>query len=178
MLSPLALSIVPPTLEAPGPSFDIVGARVSLLWGDHREVYGFDLGAIGNETIGDFGGIAVSGGFNYNRGTAEVVGLQAAGVTNINMNKAHIYGAQIAGVLNSNLAESTLVGVQLALVNNSPFTTVWGVQAGLYNKALTVNGLQIGLINVADNLHGIQIGLANFNHTGLFAFAPILNIGF
>lgn len=176
-LSPLAISILPP-LEFPPASFDVVGARVSLLWGEQREVYGLDFGALGNITNNDFGGIAVAGGFNYNRGSTTALGLQFAGIANVNVNKATVVGAQVAGVLNKNVAESSVVGLQFALVNDCPYTTIWGFQTGLYNSARTVNGFQIGLINTADSVHGIQIGLANFNHTGFFAFSPIINIGF
>lgn len=176
-LSPLALSILPP-VEFPPPTFDVAGARLSILWGEQRAVYGIDLGGIGNISDVSFTGIALAGGFNYNKGSATVIGLQAAGVANININSAHIVGLQIAAGMNSNVAESSLIGVQVALANLSQFTTVGGIQLGLYNAARTVYGLQIGLINVVDNLHGLQIGLANFNHQGLFAFAPILNVGF
>lgn len=175
-VSPLGLSIAPP-VELPPQDFTVTGVRTSLLWGDHRDVYGIDLGVIGNATDTNFVGIAVSGGFNYNKGTATVIGLQAAGITNVNVNHASIVGAQVA-LVNVNEAESTLAGVELGLVNNSAYTTIVGVQAGLYNKARVVDGFQIGLINIADSLHGIQVGLANFNHTGLFSFAPFLNIGF
>jgi hypothetical protein len=176
-VTPLGVSVLSP-VQFPPESFSVVGARVSLFWGDHRDVYGIDLGAIGNMTDNNFVGIGVSGVFNMNKGMTTVVGLQAAGITNINENKAHIVGLQVAGILNSNQAESSLVGFELALGNYSPYTTVWGAQLGIYNRAQVVNGFQIGLVNVAQSLHGIQIGLVNFNQTGLFSVAPILNIGF
>lgn len=176
-LSPLAISIIPP-VQFPPSSFDVAGARVSALWGEHRAVYGLDVGALGNITDVSFTGIAVAGGFNYNKGTATVIGLQLAGGANVNVNKARVVGVQAAGLLNQNGAESSVLGVQLALVNNCQYTTVTGVEVGLYNHAQVVNGFQIGLVNIVDSLHGLQIGLANFNHTGVFAFAPILNVGF
>jgi hypothetical protein len=165
-------------VQFPPKDFSIVGARLSVFWGEHRDVYGLDLGAIGNVTSGSFAGIGVSGIFNWNQGSATVIGLQAAGIANVNTNKARIYGLQVAAGLNSNKAESSIVGLQVALANYSPFTTVGGFQVGLYNRANEVYGLQIGLINVAESLHGLQIGLVNFNHKGLFAVAPILNVGF
>ena len=176
-LSPLGFSIIPP-IQFPPESFDITGARLSLIYGRHREVYGFDLGATGNTTDVGFTGIAASGLFNYNKGTTTVLGIQLAGITNINVNKANIYGVQLALGLNSNQAESRLVGLQLALVNYSPTMRVYGVQVGLYNRAQTVNGFQFGLINDTDVLRGIQIGLLNIHRRGLFSMAPILNIGF
>jgi hypothetical protein len=79
---------------------------------------------------------------------------------------------------NATDAESWIVGIQVGAVNNNPHTKVTGFELGLYNNALEVTGFQIGLINRVDNLHGLQIGLLNFNARGLFAVAPILNIGF
>jgi hypothetical protein len=175
-LSPLGVAVIPP-VQFPPSDFTVTGARVSLLWGLHKNVYGLDVGAIGNMTDGQFVGIGVSGLFNYNRGLTTAIGLQAAGLANINVNKARIYGLQIATV-NSNKSESVVVGVQAALVNLAKFTDVRGVQVGVYNHAHDVVGLQLGLVNIADSLHGIQIGLINFHTRGLFAVAPILNIGF
>lgn len=176
-LSPIGFSVIPPA-QIPTSDFSVVGARASVLWGRHREVYGIDLGLIGNMTENSFGGAAVSGVFNWNQGTATVLGLQAAGLANVNVNKARIVGLQAAAVLNSNRAESTLVGAGLALVNQMSHTTVIGVQAGLYNSARAVYGFQLGLFNVTESLHGVQVGLLNFNKTGLFSVAPIVNIGF
>src|SRR5690606_19568592 len=143
------------------------------LWGDHRNVYGFDFSAIGNITNNHFGGIGVSGVFNYNRGTATVLGLQATGAANININKTNDLGLQVAGLFNSNRAESSVVGFQIApIANLSTHTKVYGAQVGLYNDAREVFGFQIGLINKVDTLHGLQIGLLNFNKRGLFSVSP------
>jgi hypothetical protein len=176
-ISPLGLSIVPP-VEIPPSDFSIVGARVSVIYGENLNMYGVDLGVVGNVTDQNFVGIGLAGGFNYDKGTTTAIGLQVAGLANIDVNKANIFGAQIAALLNSDQAESTIVGLDLALVNYAPFTTIYGFQLGAYNRAHVVNGFQIGLVNVTDVLHGIQIGLLNFNHQGLFAFSPFLNIGF
>jgi hypothetical protein len=175
-VSPLGLSIIPP-VEIPPTDFTIVGARLSVIYGENYNVYGVDLGAIGNITDQNFVGIGVSGVFNLNKGESTILGLQAAGIANINVNKATIVGLQVAAV-NSDQAESSIVGLDLGLVNYAPFTHIMGAQVGVYNRAHVVSGFQIGLINVADNLQGIQIGLANINHQGLFAFSPFLNIGF
>ena len=176
-MSPIAVSLVPP-LEFPGHDFTVAGLRLSVLWGNQRNVYGFDFGLIGNMTEGESVGLSASGLFNYNKGSTTGVLLQAAGFGNFNVGKAHIYGLQLAGIMNSNKAESTVGGAQIALLNLGPFTNIRGVQAGLYNRAPDVAGIQIGLINEPDFLHGIQIGLVNFYHQGLFSVAPILNVGF
>ncbi|OYZ13473.1 MAG: hypothetical protein B7Y39_17620 [Bdellovibrio sp. 28-41-41] len=176
-ISPLSLNLVPP-LQFPPDDFSVTGARVSILWGQHRDMYGVDLGVIGNITDQTFTGIGVSGLFNYTKGETKALGLQFAGLTNINTGKTGIYGLQAALGLNLNAGESRLVGVGLAVANLTPFTDVYGLQVGIYNKAREVYGLQIGLVNSATNLHGVQIGLLNFNDKGLFAVAPFLNVGF
>ena len=68
--------------------------------------------------------------------------------------------------------------MSFAAANITPHTKIYGVQAGLYNRSLEVYGFQIGLINSVESLHGLQIGLVNFNSKGIFAVAPILNVGF
>lgn len=178
-ISPIGLSIIAP-VQFPTEDVGITGIRANLLWGRHRDVFGLDVGGIGNTTTLNFSGLVQAAGvFNYNVGSSNVLGIQAAGITNINVNKSHIYGVQVALGINNNSAESTLVGLQAAAIANySPFTKVVGVQVGLYNKARTVYGLQIGLINVTENLHGFQIGLVNVFKNGLFALSPMVNFGF
>lgn len=177
-ISPVSVAIVPP-VQFPPNDFSVTGVRASALWGKHRNMYGIDVGLLGNITEQDFTGIAVSGIFNNTRGTTNILGLQFAGITNINTNKTRIIGLQAALGANYQSAASTVAGVQLALLANvAPFTDIYGLQVGLYNRAKEVYGFQIGLVNIADNLHGIQIGLANFNHKGPFAISPIINVGF
>lgn len=177
-VTPISVAIVPP-VQFPPSDFTVAGARVSLLWGNHRNVYGFDFGLLGNYTEHTFAGVAVAGGLNYTKGTATVLGLQAAGLSNYNAGKANVYGLQAALGFNANIGESKLVGLQVAALSNySPHATVVGAQVGLYNKARVVYGFQIGLINVTESLHGIQIGLVNFHKKGLFSVAPLINIGF
>ncbi len=176
-LSPVAIAIVPP-LQFPPYNFSVTGLRVSALWGNHRSVYGIDLGVIGNMTDGQMTGISASGIFNYNKGEMVGVLLQGAGIGNFNKSKARIYGVQLAGIINSNGGESTVGGLMLAAVNYGPFTNIRGFQVGLYNKAHDVAGFQIGIINDCETLHGLQIGLLNFHRKGLFSVAPILNVGF
>ncbi len=175
-VTPLSVAIIPP-VQFPPSDFSVAGVRASVLWGEHRNVYGFDLGVIGNITEQDFAGIAASGIFNITRGSTTVVGLQLAGIANWNVQKVTVIGLQVAAGLNYNLGESSLVGVELALGNFSPHMSLYGFQLGVYNRARSVHGFQIGLINVTEELHGIQIGLINFHQKGLFSVAPILNIG-
>lgn len=176
-VTPLSLGIAPP-VQFPSDEFTVTGLRTSVLWGRHRDLYGIDIGGLGNITEQTFTGIGLSGVFNYTQGTTTVLGLQLAGLTNINTNKTSVYGLQAALGANINTAASSVAGVQLAVANVSPFTDIYGFQLGVYNKAQEVYGVQIGLINVASNLHGVQIGLLNFNQKGLFVVAPIINVGF
>lgn len=177
-VTPVSVAIVPP-IQFPSDEFTITGARLSVLWGRHRDLYGLDFGAIGNITTQSFVGVGISGIFNYTEGMTRILALQAAGVANISTQKTQVYGLQVAGGMNWVTAESTVVGVQAALIgNHSPSTNIYGAQIGLYNRAKEVYGLQIGLVNFAKSLHGIQIGLANINETGIFGISPIINIGF
>jgi hypothetical protein len=175
-VSPVAISIAPP-IQFPPSDFDVTGVRASVLWGHHRQFYGFDLGLLGNVTDQDFVGFGFSGLFNATKGTTTAI-LQIAGGANVNTNKTTIVGLQAALLTNYNTAESSVWGFQFAAANISPHTTINGFQIGIYNTANVVHGFQIGLVNMTETLRGIQIGLVNFNHTGLFEVSPVLNIGF
>jgi hypothetical protein len=177
-LSPVSLGLVPP-VQFPPTDYTITGASVSLLYGEHRDIYGLDIGVLGNITNQTFTGIGISGIFNITHGQATILGLQLAGITNMATQKISVVGLQVAGAVNELTASSTVTGVQLALLANlADHTDIYGFQIGLYNRAQSVYGFQIGLVNVANSLHGIQIGLVNFHTTGLFAVSPIINIGF
>ncbi len=175
-MTPLSIGLAPPVMFPPR-NFTITGLRMSVLWGSHQYMYGLDLGGIGNITKYDFNGIAVSGIFNRTEGVTNIYGLQAAGILNSNMQKLKLVGLQVATV-NSNIAASTITGFQLALLNLGTYTKIYGIQAGIYNRADEVYGFQIGLINVVTTLHGMQIGFINFYTTGTFIVCPFLNFGF
>ncbi len=176
--TPLSVGVVPP-VQFPPNDFSITGFRASVIYGRHRDIYGLDLGLIGNITDQDFVGIGASGIFNITHGSTTILGLQVAGATNINTNKTNIYGLQLALGMNVNTAAAKVAGLQVAaLANLSGHTNIYGAQIALYNKAQSVYGFQIGLVNVCENLHGVQIGLINFNHKGTFVVSPILNVGF
>lgn len=176
-VTPVSLGLMPPA-QFPTEKFTITGLRLSVLWGKHQEVYGADVGLLGNITTQKFVGIAVAGGFNATKNTATIIGLQAAGGANINTGKATILGIQAALGANINKAETTIGGLQISLANLSHHTKVYGVQAGAYNVAKEVFGFQIGLVNVTESLHGLQIGLLNFHHQGIVGVSPIINVGF
>jgi hypothetical protein len=177
-ISPLSVSIIPP-IEFPPADFSITGVRISAIYGRHRDIYGIDLGLIGNITEQTFTGVGVSGVFNLTHGTTTILGLQFAGLTNINTKEISVYGIQATLGLNQNDAASKVVGIEFAgIANLCAFTKIYGAQIGIYNHALEVYGLQIGVVNSTKNLHGVQIGLLNFNESGPFIVSPLLNIGF
>lgn len=176
-VSPLSFNILPP-VQFPPADFSVTGLRISALYGRHRDMYGLDLGLVGNVTEQSFVGLGVSGIFNYTKGQTHAIGLQLAGLANVNTNKTRVYGIQAALGTNYNTAESSVAGLQIALANISRHTNIYGAQVGLYNRANKVYGLQVGLVNETQNLHGIQIGLINFHHQGVVSVCPILNIGF
>jgi hypothetical protein len=175
--TPLAIDIAPP-IQFPPSDFSITGVRLSALWGNHRNVYGLDLGLLGNVTQLENTSVAVSGLFNITGGTTNAMGLQVAGLFNYNAMKTRVIGIQAAAIVNINSGESTVGGLEIALVNLAEHTKIYGLQAGLFNKAQDVYGFQIGVINMTNALHGIQIGLLNFNYTGTFSVSPFLNVGF
>ncbi len=177
-VSPLAVSLVPP-VQFPPSDFGVTGLRLSVIYGHHRDMYGIDLGLLGNVTDQEAVGIAIAGGANIHQGMTTILGLELAGGVNYAKEKLNVLGVQAAGLMNFVMAESSVNGFQLsALGNVAPFTTIRGAQIGLYNRAKSVYGIQIGLVNDTDNLHGLQIGLANFHRTGLFYVSPIINVGF
>lgn len=123
--SPIGLGLFPP-IQFPNSDFGIHGLRVSLV-GVNRETKGLDIGLLGNITKQTFKGLAISGLFNYNRVTADIIGLQIAGLANINGTASRLYGVQV-GLYNR-------VG------------KVYGLQIGLINATHELHGIQIGLIN-------------------------------
>jgi hypothetical protein len=176
-VTPLAVGIIPP-IQFPPFDFTVAGVRASVI-GSHKAFYGVDIGVLGNITGSEFGGLAVSGVFNLNHGSATIFPFQIAGIANIDTGTTHVLGLQLAAILNyeNERRENSVSGLQVALVNLAPYTRIYGFQIGIFNQALDVYGFQIGLFNVVNALHGFQIGLLNFNHAGLFSVCPVLNFG-
>lgn len=175
--SPFGLAIVP-GIQYPSDDYILAGMRVGVLWGTQAEVYGLDIGGLGNVTNTAFGGTAISGIFNLNRGSADVWGLQFAGIGNFNLGATNVHGLQLSLLMNYNPGETSIKGFAIAPLNLGPATKVYGMQIGIYNSASEVYGLQIGLINTAKTLRGVQIGFLNFHESGIFQVSPLLNIGF
>jgi hypothetical protein len=159
---------------------DIIGLRLSFLYGKNADIFGIDLG-LGVNGSDNVTGIQIAGIYNlynnypsYNiREPSTVKGIQIAGLENTTNN---LYGIQIGGFRNGvtdgaagiqialyeNRAR-TMKGIQIALVGNTA-STIKGIQiAGFFNDNLASNvtGIQIGAINMADSMTGVQIGLIN-----------------
>jgi hypothetical protein len=128
-VTPIEVGLFPP-LQLPNTEYGVAGLRLSVV-GKSRTVHGLDLALLGNMTDVENKGIAIAGLFNYNHGSATVIGLQLAGIANLNEGHSEVYG------------------VQLAAYNRAG--TVYGLQLGLINVAETLHGVQIGLFNINKN---------------------------
>ena len=137
--------------ELPGPSSVIHGGRLSLIYGECRELYGVDFSVTGyvRERMygAQFGLI-----FNY-------VDIAAG------------YQMGLA-----NYAEHEFYGLQLGAWNHA--AEGYGMQFGIVNTAGYFVGLQVGLFNWADDLDGLQIGLVNVVADQAVPVLPFINIGF
>ena len=83
-------------------------------------------------------------------------------------------------------------GIQVGIYNSVGRGDLFGVQAGLWNEALSFRGVQAGLVNVvgegrgvqvglinrAETFYGYQVGLVNIIRDAELQFFPIVNIGF
>jgi hypothetical protein len=140
-VSPFQLALVSPVqLVSPGTS--ISGLRLSLIYGENRDVTGLDLGIAGH-TTGNFAGVQFSAvslvdgdgigwqnGWLYNQVGGKFTGLQSAAVTNTR----------------------DMHGLQWGFVNLADEMS--GLQVGFFNQAQHLHGLQIGIIDVARNAGG------------------------
>jgi len=176
---PYSVSLFNP-IQFPPADRNVWGLRKNLIYGNHVDVVGLDLGLI-NHSTGTFTGIGI-GGFansinhanfillqfasliNISRGEMTLGGLQFAGISNQNYGNYTIVGFEISGLMNasSDSGNAHLIGVQLAsLLNSSPNTKVYGIQASIFNSSKLIAGLQVGLVNLTKRSYGIQVGLFN-----------------
>ena len=166
---PVALAVVP-SLEAPGPDRDIVGLRLNLLAGLHRNVSFLDMGVLADLVEQDSYGVTVAGLWN-STGSARGA-LQAAGV--INLCHGDCYGLQAAGI--HSRTEGVFIGLQAAALCFAE--TSKGLQAGAINRTGTLEGVQVGLSKFAERSTGIQLGLVNVMPDGRYPVMPVFNLGF
>ncbi len=163
--SPLMLSLCTP-IQVPTKRDDVVGLRISLLYGENCDVIGLDLG-LAQRATGIFSGLEL-GGVNIVNGR---LCAGQVGLVNVNTNQQDGWdvcskGAQVGLV---NYAEC-LCGAQDGIVNVSKMKMV-GFRGGIFNYAEDFTGLQCGYwfllgVNVAKgNVRGCQIGLVNYAET-------------
>ena len=83
-------------------------------------------------------------------------------------------------------------GVQIGIYNSVGRGDLFGIQAGLWNEALSFRGVQAGLVNIvgegrgvqvglinrAETFYGYQFGLVNIIRDAELQFFPLVNIGF
>ena len=167
--TPLAFALVP-GVALPLADWSVVGVRINIFAGRHRDLWGVDIGGLGNELTGSLAGVQGAG--LWNRVGEAPAALQSAGLANLC--ERDFCGVQTAGIYNWTGEE--FMGLQAGLVNRAGGLT--GLQVGLYNGADHGHGVQIGLVNAARALAGVQIGLANFNADSALEFFPIINMAF
>ncbi len=136
------------------PSYrDVVGLRLSLLYGRSSSIVGLDLG--------------VAGEAEYASGLQIAVIKQSVGN----------FGAGIQIAAGMNEVYDSMTGIQIGSINVAG--SVHGIQLGLiFNQAMDVRGMQIGLINMCNTMYGIQIGLLNTIQSHQMPFFPIINGSF
>lgn len=138
--------------ELPAPSYTIRGARLSLIYGECHEFYGFDVSMVGSVRERMCG---AQTGVLWNDVGTDAYGLQIGCVNNV---------------------EGMFSGVQIGLVNAA--TDFYGYQVGLYNYAWnSAYGVQWGLFNWAENLYGWQVGLVNSHTSRSWYVWPLINFG-
>jgi hypothetical protein len=166
---PFAVSIVP-GVSFPPEDWSVAGLRINLFAGRHRDLWGIDIGGLGNELTGELTGL--QGAAVWNRVGQAPAAIQAAGIANLC--ERNFCGVQTASIYNWTGEEFT--GLQAGLLNRAGGLA--GVQVGLYNAVDYGSGLQIGLVNAARALAGVQIGLANLNAGSTLSFFPVINMAF
>jgi len=166
---PVAVALVP-TIEAPGADQDVVGLRLNLLAGRHRNMAFLDIGTLVDIVTREAYGVQVAGLWN-STGSARGA-LQTAGF--VNLCYGDCYGAQTAGV--HSRTEGTFMGFQMAAVCSA--NVLKGLQVGLINRTSNSSGLQVGVVNYAEQSEGIQLGLVNIMPDGRYPVMPVFNLGF
>ncbi len=149
--TPFMLSLVTP-VQVPPRDFDVVGLRVSLLYGECHDFDGLDLGVVG-------------------RATGHANGLQGALIANVVDGDG--IGLQVAPV---NAVKGEYVGLEIGVANYAEKAQAF--QIGVFNGAHHIEGFQLGLINVTQTMIGAQLGLINVIRDNDVPFMPIFNCYF
>lgn len=150
--SPFQLSLVTPIQLVPKDG-SICGARLNLLYGSNREVWGLDAGVVNKAE--NLKGIELGLLVNLIKSIEETPswGIQAAGLVNRDI-KVPFSGIQVAGIANVN-RDVTFTGIQTAILGNQNMDSeVTGMQVSLFNHSKKFNGIQVGLGNGVTVMEG------------------------
>lgn len=151
--------------QLPSPAYSIYGGRLSLIYGDCHELYGFDTGIAGTTQENAYGLQinAVWSGVD-----ADMAGAQIGLVNTVN-------GAAAGFQCGAFDWSAELFGCQVGVINLSDDCN--GAQIGFWNGAHDVYGCQLGVVNVAKKLYGCQLGLVNVETACDMPVWLLLNIG-
>jgi len=159
-----------PSVQTPAAGADVTLARVALVCGSHRNVYGLDFSVLGTLVEDDMVGFAFSGVFNVigrSRSAVQIAGL-------FDSARGDFTGLQLTA--GANLVQGTFRGLQIGSANVCD--GLCGMQFGVFNKARAGVGLQLGGVNVSERFTGVQLGLVNLNLDSSVPMVPILNCYF
>jgi hypothetical protein len=163
-------------VQYPDAESDIYGLRINLLYGVHRDIYGFDLGLV-NKADNVYG---FQTGIFYNNVSANMNGFQISVVNNVDGNtyvmqtalysnnvKGSMMGVQTA--LIKNIVDGTMAGIETAILLNQVKGNMYGMQTALLSNKVSGNGagfqFAISENAVNGNMYGFQTAAA-FNGTG------------
>ena len=136
--------------QLPAPSSAIHGGRLSLIYGECRELYGLDIGVSG-----------------YVR--ERMYGAQFGVVLN------YVDIAMGFQSCFANYVEHEFYGFQVGAWNHAEDGA--GMQLGIVNTADSFAGFQLGLFNWANDLDGLQLGLVNVIADQAVPVLPFINVG-
>jgi hypothetical protein len=114
---------VAPMVEWPSADYEIKGFRLNLFLADHMDVYGLDIGVLGNFVEREIGGVQIAGVFN------------AVGES----------GGTLQFAILCNHCKGDFAGAQFGFVNITEKGR--GFQFGIINRANILDGVQLGVIN-------------------------------
>jgi len=196
LMTSMAFAENPIQLSVPGANFpegSVKGARLSLLYGETKDVTGLNVSVLGLSEVENFkglqlgfilGGARVNGDFtgaslslfNWQEGRSKGVNLGLVNYTNdmkgVNLGFVnYTVGESMIdlGFVNASKGDSLLT---LGLVNYTGGHST--IDLGFVNYAESTT-FQLGLVNATKNLDGIQVGLINYAENGIFPVLPIIN---
>lgn len=158
-----------PNIGFPSEHWDVGPIRINLISGRNRDVYGLDLGIVGNMATEEFAGLQLAGIFNrigHSDGAVQFAGI-------FNHSCGDFTGLQVAI---ANIVDGEMDGLQIGLCNRA--SVLDGMQLGFVNIIDSGDGVQIGVINSARELDGLQIGVINVIRDSTMPFLPIINFAF